>query len=452
MSFWISAASFLVAVGLLVSFHEFGHYWVAKRLNVKVLRFSLGFGRPLWKKIAGLDRTEYVIAAIPLGGYVKMLDEREGPVLEAEVSRAFNRQSVGKRMAIVAAGPLFNFLLAIVAYWLTFMLGVTGLKPIVGTVEADSPADKADLRRGDEIVQIGAERVPTWQTASLELLQQALADGMVNLRINRDGEALSTQIDLSDTAHLLSEGDLFEKLGMTPAHPADKPILGELLADGAALSAGLREGDRLLTMDGEPVETWAQWAEYVRKHPAKPIQTVIERQGEEVEILVVPEAIDEGDKRFGRIGAYPQVNEEESAKFFTTVRYNPLAGLQGALKETWKITVLTLKVLGRLLIGEASVRNISGPITIAQFAGASAAAGLSAFLGVLALFSISIGVLNLLPVPVLDGGHLLFYLVELIKGSPVSEFVQAAGQRIGLAVLAGLITLALYNDITRLMG
>jgi regulator of sigma E protease len=352
----------------------------------------------------------------------------------------------------VAAGPLFNFLLAIVAYWLTFMLGISGLKPIVGSVDPDTPAARAELKRGDEILRVGDERVPTWQAASLELLRQALAEGVVNLQVRRDGDVVGAQIDLSDTAHLLSEGDLFEKLGLTPAHPADKPILGELMDGGPAQTSGLQEGDRLLTMDDTPVATWGEWAEYVRERPSQSIRVTVERGGEEAEIVVVPDAIEEGGKRFGRIGAYPQVDEQESAKFFTTVRYNPLAGLQGALAETWKITVLTLKVLGRLLIGEASVRNISGPITIAEFAGESAVAGLSAFLGVLALFSISIGVLNLLPVPVLDGGHLLFYLVELIKGSPVSELVEAAGQRIGFAVLAGLITLALYNDITRLMG
>ena len=456
MSFAASVIAFLVAVSILVSFHEFGHYLAARRLNVKVLKFSIGFGKPLWSRVSGADRTEYVLASVPLGGYVKMLDEREAPVQESEAGRAFNRQPVGSRMVIVAAGPLFNFLLAIIAYWFMFMLGVTGPRPLVGMVDSGSIAAAAQLRAGDEIVRVDGHATPTWQEASTSLLKGALASGVVSLDLKREGKVMSARLDLSDTAHLLSEGDLLDKLGIAPARPHDDPIVGGLLPGDPAERAGVRSGDRILSVDGNPMPTWTAFARYVRTHPGQTLNLHVERDHHEVDISLTSVTANENGQTIGRVGAYgyqdPQAADDDAAEFYATVRYNPLAALGNATTETWKISALTLKVLGKLVIGEASVRNISGPITIAKVAGASAAAGLPAFLGMLAFFSISIGILNLLPIPVLDGGHLLFYLVEAIKGGPVPEAVLLAGQRIGFAVLAVLITLALYNDITRLTG
>jgi regulator of sigma E protease len=453
MSILVNIFAFVVAVGILVTFHEFGHFWVARRLGVKVLRFSVGFGRPLWRHVAGADQTEYVIAAIPLGGYVKMLDEREGPVPQGEIGRAFNRQPVGRRIAIVAAGPLANILFAVLAYWLMFVIGVNGIRPVVGEVAPDSLAAQAGLQVGDEILVVGDEATPTWQSTSIALLDQALESGVVALQVRHDsGDMASLQLDLQDTRALLGEGDLLDKMGITPWRPVLEPVIGELVAGGPAERSGLRPGDRILRADAVPIETWSQWVEFVRAHPDQRIALEVERDGQRLELALHPDAEQLEGETIGRIGAYPHVDREQMERMRVTVRYGPLQAWGRALDKTWDITVLTLRVLWKLVTGEAALSNISGPVTIAEYAGVSALIGVSAFLGMLALFSISIGILNLLPVPVLDGGHLLYYLVELIKGSPVSETTEAVGQRIGFALLAGLMALALYNDFARLLG
>lgn len=453
MSLLVNLLAFIVAIGTLVTFHEFGHYWVARRLGVKVLRFSVGFGKPLWRRVAGKDRTEYVIAAVPLGGYVKMLDEREGSVAPHELSRTFNRQGVWTRIAIVAAGPLANFVFAILAYWLMFMIGMHGLKPVIGEVAPASMAAEAGLKPGDEIVAINRQTTPTWQIASIRLLDQALETGVVELEVRPEGSYPHiVSLDLADTEALLGDGNLLETLGITPWRPKIEAVIGRLVAGGAAERAGLHPGDRLLSANGEPIHHWDEWVKFVRARPNQTVALEVQRNDRRIglELHIDAKPSHEGD--IGRIGAYAHFDPEQLERMRVTVRYGPLEGFANALTKTWDIAVLTIRVLWKLIIGEASLKNISGPVTIAEFAGVSALIGVSAFLSALALFSVSIGILNLLPVPVLDGGHLLYYVIELIKGSPVSEFTQAVGQRIGLAMLVGLMALAFYNDLVRLLG
>lgn len=453
MTVLISILAFIVAVGLIVSVHEFGHFWVAKRLGVKVLRFSIGFGQPLFKRRAGRDDTEYVVAAIPLGGYVKMLDEREGSVAPEERHRAFNHKPVAVRFAIVAAGPVFNFLFAIAAYWLMFVSGEEGIRPVIGAVEPASIAARATLKPGDEIVAVGERQTPTWETASLALINEALEQGQVSVTVQTvAGDTQEQVLDLSDTRHLLDEGNLLQKLGIEPWQPALSPVVGKLIEEGPAARAGLKPQDRILSADGTAIKSWDQWVKWVQTRPNQRIQVEVERAGQVLTLPLTTEAQTVRGERVGRIGAYPFVDPAQVAAIQVSVRHGPLASVELALEKTWEMTTLTLRVLWRLVTGEASLKNISGPITIAEFAGVSAAIGLSAFLGALALFSVSIGILNLLPVPVLDGGHLLYYLIEAVKGKPLSEHAQAIGQRIGLVLLVGLMGLAFYNDIARLLG
>lgn len=453
MSVLINIAAFVVAVGTLVTFHELGHFWVARKLGVKVLRFSVGFGRPLWKRVAGEDRIEYVIAAVPLGGYVKMLDERETEVPDQDLGRAFNRQPVWKRMAIVAAGPLANFLLAILAYWLMFMLGVSGVRPVIGAPDPGSLAAQAGLQSGDEIVSVNGKPTPTWQNTVIILLEQALETGVVELGVRRErGFPQTVTMDLTDTRSLLADGELLDKVGIAVWRPEVEPVLGRLVDGGAAQRDGLRDGDRILSVDDAPVETWDDWVEVVRANPGKTLTVRIDRNGAMLNVPLKVGSDRDGGETIGRIGAYPKIDADQYDWMRVTVRYGPIEGLGRAVIKTWDISRLTLRVLWKLVIGEASLKNISGPVTIAEFAGVSALIGVSAFLGALALFSVSIGILNLLPVPILDGGHLMYYLIELIKGSPVSDAAEAVGQRIGFAMLAGLMGLAFYNDIVRLIG
>lgn len=443
--------AFIVAVSIIVTVHEFGHYWVAKKLGVKVLRFSVGFGKPLFKKLAGKDNTEYVIASVPLGGYVKMLDEREGEVQASDLPRAFNRQPVWKRFAIVSAGPIFNFIFAVFAYWVTFVVGVDGIRPTVGDVLTDSIADQAQIKPNESFISVGSVPVQTWQQTTIQLLDKALKHGTVNATLlSEDSSEKVVSLDLSDTKKLLSEGHLLEKIGITPWRYQYKPIFGEL-SSGVAKSAGIQSGDRVISVDGNQIETWVELVKYIQAKAGVSIELVVERNTEQLSFQLMPEPNEQDGKTIGRIGAYPFVDEEQLNAQRVTVRYGPIKALSKGVLETWNYSILTLKLLGKLLTGEASLKNISGPITIAEYAGVSAALGFSAFVGALAFISIAIGVLNLLPIPVLDGGHLFYYIIEIIKGSPVSEQFEAMGQRIGIVMLAGLMGLAFYNDIHRLI-
>ncbi len=449
---WISYIfAFIVAVGVIVTVHEFGHYWVAKKLGVKVLRFSVGFGKPLLSRIKGVDKTEYVLASIPLGGYVKMLDEREGEVSEEDLPRAFNHQTVWKRFAIVFAGPLFNFIFAFFAYWATFVVGVEGIKPTVGDIAANSIAEQAQISVNDTFISVEGESVNTWQQTSIQLLDHALKEGTVKATIeDKNHDERDVYLNLTDTKQLLSEGNLLEKIGITPWRYQFQPVFGEI-KKGAAMSAGIQSNDRVISIDGMQVDSWVQLVEYIQNHADVEIAMKILRDGELIDIFVTPKSEKQDGKVIGRIGAYPYVDQKQIDAQKVIVRYGVFEAAVKGVVKTWEVSILTIKLLWKLIKGEASLKNISGPVTIAEYAGVSAAIGFSAFVGALAIISISIGILNLLPIPVLDGGHLFYYLIEMIKGSPVSEKFEAFGQRVGILMLAGLMSLAFYNDIQRLL-
>ncbi len=445
---------FLVALGILITVHEAGHFLVAKRLGVKVLRFSVGFGRPLWVRRYGPDHTEYVVAALPLGGYVKMLDEREGPVAPGERARAFNRQTLGVRFAVVAAGPAANFLFAVLAYWLMFGVGVTGLRPVLGTVEPASPAARAGLKAGDEVLAVDGARVLTWDGVLHGVIEAALDGAPIVLEVRGVGGAQrEVELDLGGTAlDELARGAVFERLGLQPARPDLAPVVGQVEPGGAAARAGLRPGDRLLRADGQPLSDWRTWVDYVRSHGGRVIALQLEREGVVLTLDVRPDVVQGDQGPVGRIGAAVQLDEEAVAGYYTTERYGPLAALSRAAEKTWDVSALTLRMIGKMVTLQVSVENLSGPISIAQYAGHSAKGGLSRFLEFLGVVSVSLAILNLLPIPLLDGGHLMYYLVELLKGRPVSEEVQMVGQRVGLAILIGLMGLAFVNDLARVLG
>lgn len=448
----LSLMWFLVAIALLVTVHEFGHFWVARKLGVKVLRFSIGFGRPLLVKRFGADRIEFIIAAIPLGGYVKMLDEREGEVAQADLPRAFNRQPLATRMAVVVAGPLFNFLFAIAAYWLMYTTGVPGVRPVVGEVTPSSYAQAADFRPDDEILRIDSVATPTWDSAVLTLLEVALDHRVSEVEVEspRWGRRILS-LDLRAAPDILDKGGVLKNVGLAPAHARIDPVIDRTVAASPAERAGVLAGDRLLAADGEAIDSWEQWVKYVRERPDQEIQLLVQRGNAELALQLTPEAVQEEGESLGRIGAYVRPPQGPNP-LRTEVRYGPLESLPKAVEKTGTMTVLTLRTLWEMLAGRASIENISGPISIAQYAGYSASIGLAYFLGFLALVSISLGVLNLLPIPILDGGHLMYYCIEFFKGSPVSEATQAVGQQIGIAALIALMGLAFYNDLARLFG
>ena len=452
-SFLFSAAAFVLALGVLITVHEFGHFWVARRLGVKVLRFSVGFGRPLWRRIGRVDATEYVVAAVPLGGYVRMLDEREGDVPPAEAHRAFNRQSLRVRSAIVAAGPLFNFAFAILAYWLVFVSGDVGTRPIVGTVTAGSPAAAAGFRPGELVRRVNGEDTPTWETVVYELLAAGVSRVPARMEVQTtDGGAELRSLAVDALLDLGEQRDALGMLGLTPERPILAPVIGEVIAGEAAERAGLRPGDRLVAVDGEPIADWPAWVEYVQGRPGRTLRLDFQRDGLAMATEIVPAGVDRNGTLVGRIGAAVSLDSDLMERYRAEVRYGPVEALGVAVRKTWDLSVLTLRVVWKMVIGEASVNNLSGPISIAQSAGQSASVGLVQFLKFLALVSVSLGVLNLLPVPVLDGGHLAFFAVEAIKGGPLSEAAQALGQRIGLALLIGLMALVLYLDLVRLLA
>lgn len=449
-----SVAAFIVAIGLLISFHEFGHFWVARRLGVQVLRYSVGFGRPLWRR-RGADGVEYVIAVLPLGGYVKMLDEREGEVPPERLPHAFNRQPPWKRIAIVAAGPLANFLLAIVAYWVVYVAGVTGLRPVIDAPPSQSLAAAAGLRAGDEILAINGTPVPTFQVLRTELIERALAGEAVQLDVRSDG-AVRRQVLPLEGARVDPEF-LFTDVGLAPFQPDIPPVLAEVMPGDAAAAAGFQPGDRLLAYraggDTVPLKSWQQWAAWLRAHPGEAVEVELQRGDERLRLtaIVGRETRDDGSVQ-GRFGARVDVPDALWDNLLTEHRLSVWAAAPAAVVQTARMSALTLKMLYRMVLGDVSVKNVTGPIQIAQFAGYTASIGLVSFLSFIAIMSVSLAVLNLLPVPVLDGGHLLYYLVELVKGSPLSERAQAVGQQVGLTLLIALMGLAFYNDILRLIN
>lgn len=453
MHILITVAAFVFALGTLIVFHEFGHYIVARWCGVKVLRFSLGFGRPLLCLKRGRDQTEWGVAAFPLGGYVKMLDEREGEVDPRDLPRAFNRQSLARRFLIVLAGPVANFLLAIALYWIVFVSGIPGLRPVIGGVSPTTPAAEAQLAAGDIILKVGAVSVATWQDARWHLLQAAVDRKPVSLEVqNGRGELHWRTLDLSGLKAEALDGDFLAALGFARLQPPLEPIIGRMIPGGAGERAGLQAGDQIVAVDGGAIARWDQFVAVVSSSPGKSLKIEVRRAEQALEFVVTPDAVLEKSVSIGRIGAAPKIDRNAMQKFVVDVRFGLLESLPKALERTWETSLFSLRMLGKMIVGEVSLKNLSGPITIADYAGQSAQVGWVSYLVFLALISISLGVLNLLPIPLLDGGHLMYYMFEMFKGSPLSEQAMAVGQQIGMAVLMVLMVFALYNDITRLVN
>ena len=448
-----SLLAFVVALAALIAFHEFGHYWVARRCNVKVLSFSIGFGRPLWRARLGPDQTEFMVAWIPLGGYVQMLDERVGSVAPAERHRAFNNRPLMQRMAIILAGPLFNFIFAALAYWLIYVVGVTGLRPVVQAVEPQSPAMLAGLREEDRIVAVNGRETPVWNTVMQALVAAVIErnNASVTLRDSYGAERVA-QLELASVSiDDLGQKDLLELLGVTPKSPSLPAVIGMLDEAGQGARAGLLVGDRILAVDGTPVENWRHWQALASQPPGASLSLSVERAGQRRPVMaVMGERTTETGARVGYLGVGPRIDHAADPDMFAVESYPVGVALLKGLEKTADMTLVTVRILGRMITGEASLANLSGPITIADYAGRTARMGIVVFLGFLALVSISLGVMNLLPVPILDGGRLLQLLVEAVKGSPLSMAMELAFQRVGIVLLFCLMSIAVYNDVLRL--
>lgn len=445
--------AFLLALGVLVTIHESGHYWAARACNVKVLRFALGFGPIIWKRKIGRDDTEWAVAVLPLGGYVKMLDEREGSVAPEELDRAFNRQKVGYRAIIVVAGPLANLALAVLLYWILFMYGITELKPRLGLPPVGTPAAISGLVEGSTVSAVNGAPIASWQDLRWEVLRQimnreALAIETVNLR----GEISSHRIESSHFDLEELEKDPLRPLGLILFRPPLPAVVGRVMPGSAADTAGFRAEDRIAAIDGKAIAIWSDVSSVARVSVGRMLNFDVDREGQSIRLIASPVEADEGGVKIGRLGLMAKEGKGELFEMSTIVRYGPINAFTRALAQTWDTSILSLRMMGRMVTGELSWKNLSGPVTIADYAGQSAQLGLSYYLRFLALISISLGVLNLLPVPVLDGGHLMYYLVEFIKGGPVSERTMEIGQQIGFALLVLLMAFAFYNDISRLVS
>ncbi len=445
----ISLLAFIAAISILVAVHEFGHYIVGRWTGMKVLRFSIGFGKPIWTRVSGEDQTEYCVSAIPLGGYVRFLDSRDGPVDSKDEGRAFNHRPIPARILVLLAGPAFNFVFAVLAYWLLFAGGVMALKPVVGEVTPDSYADKAGLSYGDKIVAVGDIEATDWESTLVAILDNMVADGRVPLTLeSENGRQRSADIVVGDDRTRLTEpGLLFEGLGFEIGQPPAE--VGELSDGGAAESAGLKIGDRIISIDGERTKTFGDLVSVVAPRANQRVTVEYVRDGFTASVdLVLGEQEVNGETR-GLLGV---TSPQTSSDYYYRRTFTPLQSLNEAANKTWTSTLFTLRMLSRMVTGDVSIKNISGPINIGQIAGESAQRGVKYFLGFLAIVSISLGVLNLLPIPVLDGGQIVYQLVEMIKGSPMTERAQMLGQQVGIFALLLLMSFAFYNDIARILG
>jgi regulator of sigma E protease len=446
-------AAFAVVLGVLIVFHEYGHYAAARLCGVKVLRFSIGFGHVLWQKRLGRDGTEWAISAFPLGGYVKMLDEREGNVVPEEVHRAFNRQSVGRRSLIVAAGPAANFLLAILLYWGIFMAGSDELKPILGSPPEGSPAAMAAIANGEEVRSVDGQSVATWDDFRWLVLQKAVAQESADLEvINEQGEIAVRRLFLAAAGEQGWEGDALERLGIAFYRPLLPAVIGRLVAGGAAERAGMQAGDRVVALDGQAISLWHELVIHVREAAGRSIRVDFERAGQAMTVELVPETVSERGRNVGKIGVAVAETGEIRRDIRVFVSYGVFDAGAKALAETWDKSVFSLVMLGKMLTGDVSWKNLSGPVTIADYAGQSARLGLDYYIKFMALVSISLGVLNLLPIPVLDGGHLMYHMIEVVRRRPLSERAMGIAQQIGLSLLFALMAFAFFNDLNRLFS
>lgn len=441
---------FVLVLGILITFHEFGHFWVARRCGVRVTRFSIGFG-PAVLRWRDRHDTEFVVALLPLGGYVKMLDEREGEVPAADRIHAFNRRPVMQRIAIVAAGPLANFLLAVLAYWLVFVYGIQGVAPVIAEVAPGSVAEAAGLRPGQEILAVDGGRTPTVQMLGERLVRRLGDSGTLGFRVQEPDSNLTREFSATLRNWDLDPDlpDPIGALGLKLYRPPLPAVAAAIEPGSPAAAAGMQAGDRVLSADGQPIADWDAWVGYVRARPGQQIQVEVERQGRTLGLAVTPRTVMDGDAAHGQVGM-AVAGVEWPERYRREVRFGPLQALGRGIATTWDNGVMILGSLGKMITGDISVRHLSGPITIAKVAGASAQYGLVPLLQFLALLSVSLGVLNLLPIPVLDGGHLMYYGIEAVRGKPLSEHVQELGFRIGLSLVIGLMLLALYNDVSRL--
>ena len=469
-----SVLALIVTLSILVTIHEFGHFWVARLCNVHVLRFSIGFGKPLYTKVGPapksvpvpegqevltrsneeLKGTEFVVAGIPLGGYVKMLDEREGFVPDDQLHLAFNRKPLNQRIAIVAAGPIANFLLAIVAYWVLFTVGVAGVVPLLGDIQPDTKAGVAGFKAGQEIVAIDGVQVETWSQVNLKLFERIGDSGKITFTVKEPGKdspgsEAEIEITVDQWMSDVEEPNPARNLGLVLKYPEIPAIIGGIIEDGRAEAAGLLVGHEIIKANSQSMDSWLTWVEMIKANPEEPVELELLRDNSMMSITVIPARTERDGETIGFIGAAREAIElpEEMQR---TMRYPIYSAWIPAVEKTWDVTVFTLISIKKMIVGAISPKNLSGPITIAQVASATAQSGLASFIGFIALLSISLGVLNLLPIPVLDGGHLLYYFIELITGKPVPERIQVWGLQLGMFLIFSIMLLAFYNDLTRL--
>lgn len=452
----LTLLAFILTLGILVTVHEYGHFQVARWCGVKVLKFSVGFGKPIWSKKIGSDQTEFIIAAIPLGGYVKMLGEEQLSSAEntagQDMSRAFSQQSVIKRMAIVLAGPFANLLLAVILYWALFMTGTVGIKPFIGNVLENTPAAASQIRSGEMIQKVNGKDVATWQDVRWILLNESLKNGSVEIQaIDNNQQIHLYQIATTGLNDDNTDVDILQKLGLTVYQPKVPARIGQIVENSPADSAGLEVGDLVVAINDKEIGDWEALVQEVRLHPAEKLEMVIQRDSKEYRLSIIPEAAKENGEAVGRIGAGFKAEQAQLDQYFVTQHFTIIEALAKSVEKTWETSIFSLKMLGNMLIGNVSWKGISGPVTIASYAGQSANMGVKVFIGFLALVSISIGVLNLLPIPILDGGHFMYYMVEFFTGKPVSEAVINVGQRVGFFILGWMMVLVLYNDMNRLI-
>lgn len=445
----INLFAFLLAIGVLVAFHEYGHFAMARLLKVKVLRFSIGFGKAIWRRKK--SDTEYVLAAIPIGGYVKMLDEREGPIAEADQPYAFNRQPVWVRFLIVLAGPIANFLFAILAYWVVYMIGITGTVPMIGEIAPHSIAEQAGMVPGEEIIAVDYMPTRTWAPVYKQLMNKLGDEGSLVIQTKREERVKTYYLTIDHWALKGDQPDLLNALGILPIRPPAYPLIKDVREFEPASRAGVESGDLILTVNGKPIDDWKDFTDIVTRSIDKPVHITVLRDDEEHEIVFKPRARETSTGEilgFAGLVAEQQPMPESLTRL---ERLGPVAALKESIEKTGQFIYLTFKILGKMVVGELGLKTLSGPLSIAQGAGESISVGLTYYLGFLALISISLGVLNLLPIPILDGGHLLYYLFEWLTGKPVPDKVQLLGFKIGLFLLIFLMMVAFYNDILRMI-